>query len=70
MTTYQCEIGSFTRTIQAETPGEAARKCAEQRARSRSWFANQSPMAVSVDVDGVEYLPAQYATDDAKYVWK
>ncbi len=69
MQSYQCEIGSFKRIIQAETPGDAARKCAEQRARSRSWFANQAPMAVSVDVDGVEYLPAQYADENAKFVW-
>ena len=69
MKTYNCEIGSFKRTIQAETPGEAARKCAELRAKSRAWFVNQSPMAVSVDVDGVEYMPARYADSAGVLTW-
>ena len=69
MKTYKCQIGSFEREIQSNSPEEAAASCVESRVRAFSWFANQSPRAVSVDVDGIEYQPAEYATDDAPYVW-
>jgi hypothetical protein len=62
MTSYACSIGTFERLIEASSPQEAARKCAAARMQSRAWFANESPMAVAVLVDGVEYVPESHAS--------
>jgi hypothetical protein len=69
MKTCQCSIGIYTRTIEAETPEAAAQRCAELRARGRDWFANETPMAASVVVDGIEYEPAAYAGPESEHVW-
>ena len=66
---YHCEIGNFTREINATSPENAAMSCAIARQKSRDWFANECPMAASVMVDGVEYEPAAYAGPESKHVY-
>lgn len=66
---YHCEIGGFVRDINASSPENAALSCALARRDSRAWFANESPMAVSVMVDGVEYEPAAYAGYESEHVY-
>jgi hemin uptake protein HemP len=60
MATYQCKIGDWRNSVEAESPAEAATKAAQRFHASREYFAGQKP-AVAVDVDGVEYLPEHYA---------
>jgi hypothetical protein len=68
-TMYNCKCGELEGVIGAVSPEKAAELFVINRAKSHAWFANQNPYAVSVEVDGTEYLPAAFAPANAKYVW-